>query len=62
MAVRPQRGRVDFIITISWEGGGGGGKLGQFGGKVELFGGGGDFPCAPSLDELNPAQYLWMVQ
>ena len=50
--------RVDFIITISWEGG----RLGQFGGGggggggVKLFGGGGggggggSFPCTP-LDE-----------
>ena len=29
-------GRVDFTIIKSW---GGGGELGQFGGKVELFGG-----------------------
>ena len=50
-------GRVDFIITISWGGGGswvslGGGGGG--GGEVELFGGGGgggggSFPCTPPL-------------
>ena len=37
VAVRPRRGRVDFIIVII--GNILGGKLGQFGGEVELFGG-----------------------
>ena len=46
VAVRPQRGRVDFIIIII--GNFLGGKLGQFGGEVEVFGGG-SFPCAPFL-------------
>ena len=37
------------LLAISW-GEGGGGKLGQFGGEVELFGGEA-FPAPPSLDE-----------
>ena len=46
-------GRVDFIIVIIGNilrGGGGGGKLGQFEGEVELFGGEAS-PAPPSLDE-----------
>ena len=47
-------GRVDFIIIIIGNilgGGGGGGvvKLGQFGGEVELFGGGGKLPLRTLL-------------
>ena len=36
-----------------------GGMLGQFGGEVELFGGGGSFPCRPppSLDETLTGMY-----
>ena len=40
--LRPQRGRIDFIIII----------IGSVWGEVELFGGGGEAsPAPPSLDE-----------
>ena len=48
VAVRPWRGRVDFIILyniLGW-------KLGQFGGEVELFGGEAS-PALPSLDQTQ---------
>ena len=42
-------------MAISW--GGGGGKLGQFGVEVELFGGEAS-PAPPSLDETLPIIWL----
>ena len=42
-------GKLKSSLEWPYLGGGGGGKLGQFGGEVELFGRGGSFPCAPLL-------------
>ena len=47
VAVRPRRGEGRLHNYNYWQYLGG--KLGQFGGEVELFGGGESFPCAPLL-------------
>ena len=41
VAIRPRRGEGRLHNYNYWQYLGGGGKLGQFGGEVELFGGGG---------------------